>query len=67
MSDVTSRPVDRHTSQLTVGALAFLSAGLSVAIYAVSGEWPAGFWGLEAVFFVVLGVVLVGYTLAARL
>jgi len=34
----------------------------------VSGEWPAGLWGLEeAVLFVLLGVVLVGYSLAARL
>lgn len=59
--------MDQRTSQLTIGALAFLSAGLSVAIYAVSGEWPAGLWGLEAVLFVLLGVVLVGYSLAARL
>jgi hypothetical protein len=67
MSDVHTRPLDRYTSQITIGVLAFVSAVLSIGIYEWSGEWPAGLGGLEPVFFVLLGVVLIAYSLVTQL
>ncbi|WP_123538209.1 hypothetical protein [Halosimplex salinum] len=53
-------------SPRNVGLL-FVAAGVvSPAILALSGEWPAGYGGWGATVFGVVGVVLIGYSVAVE-
>lgn len=56
--------VERFWSGLNVGALLVVAAGLSAAVHATTGEWPAEFGGVAAALYAVAGAVLVGYSLA---
>ncbi|MFC7138734.1 hypothetical protein ACFQMA_02645 [Halosimplex aquaticum] len=60
----TDPTVETFWSALNTGALLVVAGLVSVGVHSLRGDWPAGFDGWGAAAFVVVGVGLVGYSLA---
>lgn len=58
MADIDGNPLDKEGVPFAVGLLALVVAGLAVVIYGMQGTWPAGYGGLAALLFLLLGIVL---------
>ncbi|MFB6139055.1 MAG: hypothetical protein ABEJ26_01310 [Halosimplex sp.] len=57
---------ERFWTALNVGGLLVVGAVVSVALHAFADTWPAGFGGLVAAAFGLVGLSLLGYSLAVR-
>lgn len=55
---------EQFLSTLSVGCLFVVAGALSPAVHTLSGYWPAGHGGWVAAAFTVIGIALVGYSLA---
>ncbi|WP_459191911.1 hypothetical protein [Halosimplex sp. J119] len=60
----TESSTEQFWSAIGVGSLFVTAGAISPAVHALSGEWPAGYGGMVAAAFVVVGIFLFGYSLA---